>query len=70
MSEFTKREIEIIKLLCLENKEIGEILRISPATVQTHITNIRQKVVASSRASLIVELLKAEVVKIDEIVTN
>lgn len=43
MNDFTKREIEVMKFLCLPNKEIGEKLFISPKTVQTHITNIRQK---------------------------
>lgn len=70
MSEFTKREIEIIKLLCLENKKIGERLGISRATVQTHIENIRYKVESVSRAGILIELIKAGIIKIDEIVTN
>ena len=70
MMKFTDRELEIMKYLCLENKEIGEILYITPKTVQTHIVNIRQKVGASSRASMVVELIKAGILKIEEVVTN
>lgn len=66
--EFTDRELEIIRLLCLPNAEIGERLFIAPATVQTHIENIRHKVDSTSRASILIELIKSGVVDIDEIV--
>lgn len=70
MNNFTNKEIEIIKLLCLGTEEIGKRLFVAPATIQTHIQHIRQKVGATSRASIIVELLRAGVVDIDEIVTD
>lgn len=70
MNDFTKREIEVMKFSCLPNKEIGEKLFISPKTVQTHITNIRQKIGATSRQSTIIELLKTKIVNIEDIITN
>jgi len=70
MTKFTEKELEIMKYLCLENKEIGEIFYITPKTVQTHIVNIRQKVGVKSRASMVVELIKAGILNIDDVVTN
>jgi DNA-binding CsgD family transcriptional regulator len=50
----TKREQEIIKLICLgkTNKEIGEILYISPLTVRDHTSNIFRKTGVTSRTQL------------------
>ena len=70
MTKFTEKELEIMKYLCLENKEIGEIFYITPKTVQTHIVNIRQKVGVKSRASMVVELIKAGIVNIDDVITE
>lgn len=70
MPKLTKKELEIVKLLCLENKKIGERLGISRATVQTHIENIRYKVESISRAGILIELIKAGILKIEEVVTN
>ena len=70
MTKFTEKELEIMKYLCLENKEIGAIFYITPKTVQTHIVNIRQKVGVKSRASMVVELIKARILNIDDVVTN
>ena len=70
MPKLTKKELEIVKLLCLENKKIGERLGISRATVQTHIENIRYKVESISRAGILIELIKAGILNIDDVVTN
>jgi len=51
----TPRELEIIKLMTLglKNREIGEKIFISEATVKTHITNIFKKLGVNSRAKAI-----------------
>lgn len=52
----TEREGEILDLVAqgLSNKEIGEKLFISPATVKTHVSRIMQKTDCHSRAQLVV----------------
>ena len=51
----TEREIQLIKLLSkgYNNKEMAEILFISPATVRNHLHNIYEKTGASNRVELI-----------------
>jgi DNA-binding NarL/FixJ family response regulator len=55
MSGLTNREIEIIKLLSdgLSNQKIAEQLDISHRTVDTHRTNIMQKVKVKNVAELV-----------------
>jgi len=50
----TNREIEIIENMMkgLSNKELSNILYISPKTVQNHITNIYQKINVQNRIQL------------------
>jgi DNA-binding NarL/FixJ family response regulator len=50
----TNREQEIIKLICegKTNKEIGEILFISPVTVRDHNSNIFRKTNVTNRTQL------------------
>jgi DNA-binding NarL/FixJ family response regulator len=51
----TKREIEILKLIAqgFSNREVGEKLTISPRTVDTHRTNIMEKLEIKNIAALI-----------------
>lgn len=51
----TKREIEILKLIGggYSNTQIGKLLEISHRTVDTHRTNIRNKLGVSSLAGMI-----------------
>lgn len=53
--QLTQREIEVLKLITqgLSNKEIGEKLFISPRTVDTHRTNLMQKLNVHNIAGLI-----------------
>jgi DNA-binding NarL/FixJ family response regulator len=53
--ELTQRELEIIKLMTLglKNREIGDKIFISEATVKTHITNIFKKLGVNSRSKAI-----------------
>jgi DNA-binding NarL/FixJ family response regulator len=70
MVKFTERELEIIKLLCLEAKEIGGRLGLTPATVRTHIQHIMQKTGASTRSGCLIELIRAGITNIEDVVTN
>lgn len=55
MAELTRREIEILKLIAdgFSNKEIGEQLFISHRTVDTHRTNLMNKLEVNNIAGLI-----------------
>lgn len=54
-NELSKREYEIIRLISMghTNKEISEILFISPLTVKTHRSNILRKLDIKNTAALI-----------------
>lgn len=51
MTELTKRELEVLKLLStgLSNKEIAEILLVTVNTIKAHIRNAFQKLNAKNR---------------------
>jgi DNA-binding CsgD family transcriptional regulator len=51
----TEREVEVLRLLPrgLSNAEIGEMLFLSPRTVQTHLTNLYGKLGVSGRAEAV-----------------
>jgi DNA-binding NarL/FixJ family response regulator len=53
--QLTEREWDILRLLAegLGNREIGEALLISPATVRTHLRNAMDKLGASTRAQAV-----------------
>lgn len=56
----TKREVEVLKLICegYSNTQIGNLLEISHRTVDTHRTNIRNKLGVHSLAGMIRYALK------------
>jgi DNA-binding NarL/FixJ family response regulator len=62
--DFTKRELDVIKLLAdgFTNKEIGDKLFISHRTVDTHRTNIMKKIGVNNVASLISYAIKNQLV--------
>jgi DNA-binding NarL/FixJ family response regulator len=55
LDKLTKREIEVLKLIAqgLSNREAGEKLFISPRTVDTHRTNLMEKLQIKNIAGLI-----------------
>lgn len=69
--KLTKREREILQLLCLSNKEISNRLYISEGTVKTHIYNITIKFSEQeNRCSIVLEAIKQGIITIDEVVTK
>lgn len=63
-NELTKREIEIIKAISegLNNKEISEKLFISDRTVNTHRTNIMNKLNAKNSVDLVVKAIEKKII--------
>ena len=69
--KLTKREREILPLLCLSNKQICNRLHITDGTVKTHIYNIISKFPEqANRSSIVLEAVKCGIIKIDEVVTS
>lgn len=66
----TSREIEVLKLLCLTNREIAKRLWLSIKTVKAHVHNIFNKLTCSSRAEALVKAIKDGIINADEVITN
>ena len=61
MSGFTKREIEVMKLLLQgkSNKQIALSLGISQSTVEYHLKNVYKKLQVTSRTEAVLRLGKS-----------
>lgn len=66
----TKREREILCMLCLPNREIAKRLGIKLETVKTHITNLKFKLPSYKRAEMLIKALKENIIKVEEVITN
>ncbi|MBI4200237.1 MAG: response regulator transcription factor [Chloroflexi bacterium] len=67
VEDLTTRENEILKLVAegYSNQEIGNMLHLSPATVQTHRANIMQKLGLHSRVALVKYALSRGLIRLD-----
>lgn len=67
--ELSKREIEILDLICKQKtaKEIGEILFITPKTVEGHKNNLFAKTGARNTAGLVVYAIQNKILNVDDI---
>lgn len=63
-NSLTPREIEVLKLIAngYPNTQIGKLLGISPRTVDTHRTNIRNKLRVQNLAGMIKYALKSKLI--------
>jgi two-component system nitrate/nitrite response regulator NarL len=61
----TARELEVLQLLAFgrSNKDIAELLDLSPDTVKTHLTHIFEKLGASDRTAAVAEALRRHLIK-------
>lgn len=64
----TKRELEIVCLVCLANKVIGARLGMAQVTVATHLRKIAEKMGGENRTSILVKALRQGMIKLEEIV--
>lgn len=67
---FSEREKEFARLLCLPDSEVAKRLIVAPSTVKSHYTNFRNKTGTSSKTSSLIELIKAGVIDINEVETR
>lgn len=65
--DLTEREIEILQAMVhgLNNKEIGEMLYISPSTVKNHLSNIFDKLKTNNRTEAAALAIQYEIVSMD-----
>ncbi len=63
----TNREVEVLQVLAKgkSNRDIGEILSITEATVRTHVSNILAKLHLASRTEAALYAIKEGMVKLD-----
>ena len=66
----TAREKEVLKRICLNDKDIAKQLQIAPTTVKTYVANLRNKFVVESKILLLYEALKGGYIKVEEIITK
>ena len=63
----TQRELEVLKLLCLTDKEIAKRLIISIKTVKSHVHNILNELLCENRQRALIKALKLKIISIDEV---
>lgn len=63
----TQRELEVLKLLCLSDKDIAKRLIISIRTVKCHVHNILNELVCENRQKALIKALKLKIIDIDEV---
>ena len=63
----TQRELEVLKLLCLTDKEIAKRLIISIRTVKSHVHNILNELLCENCQRALIKALKLKIISIDEV---
>ena len=66
----TEREKDVLKLLYLSEKQIGEKLYIAPTTVRSHKKQIYQKLYVHNSTQAIIAALKKRIITIEDIEWN
>lgn len=70
MFNISQREIEVAKLLCLPDSKIAKKLNIAKSTVQTHRLHLREKTGVVTRPSVLIEIIRAGLIDINEVETE
>jgi len=69
--KLTKREKEVLKMLCLTNPEIAKRLFVELSTVKGHVHNIFNKFPeVANRTSLLIEAVKRKIIKLEDVITK
>ena len=63
----TQRELEVLRLLCLSDKDIAKRLIISIRTVKCHVHNILNELVCENRQRALIKALKLKIIDIEEV---
>lgn len=68
MMRVSDSELEVLKLLWLNNKEISKKLCIEAVTVKSHIHNLLIKLKAKTRTELLVKALFYRIITLQEVI--
>ena len=65
--KLSKREREVLRLICLTNPQIARRLNISIRTVKTYVRHLFEKLGCESRTEAAIKALKQNVIDIEEL---
>lgn len=66
--QLTKREYQVLTLVCNSDKQIAKQLGISLSTAHTYMFHLFNKFVVNNRSQLLVEALRQNVITFEDIV--
>lgn len=66
--QLTKREYQVLTLVCNSDKQIAKQLGISFTTVHTYLFQLFNKFVVNNRSQLLVEALRQNAITLEDIV--
>lgn len=66
--QLTKREYQVLTLVCNSDKQIAKQLGISLSTAHTYIIQLFNKFVVNNRSQLLVEALRQNAITLEDIV--
>ena len=61
LSELSEREIEVLEALCqgMSNREIAEVMIVSPETVKTHVSTVISKLGVKDRTQAVITAIRS-----------
>ena len=65
--KISKREREVLRLICLTNPQIARRLNISIRTVKTYVRHLFEKLDCENRTEAAIKALKQNVIDIEEL---
>ena len=68
--KISKREREVLGLICLTNPQIARRLNISIRTVKTYVRHLFEKLGCENRTEAAIKAIKEGIIKADEIVID
>lgn len=66
-TKLTKSELNILKYICFQSKEVAEMLHVTIATVQAHKLHIFNKLCVNSATQALVKALRIGLITLDDI---
>ena len=68
--KISKREREVLRLICLTNPQIAKRLGISIRTVKTYVRHLFEKLGCESRTEAAIKAIKEGIIQVQEVYTN
>lgn len=68
--KISKREREVLELICLTNPQIARRLNISIRTVKTYVRHLFEKLGCESRTEAAIKAIKEGIIQVQEVYTD